>query len=296
MTPRRNHIDSLRIIALLVIIAGIAYFYLNLFFPKIIPPILRLGVIDRPINILVLGTDINYNAETGKPILEKSRTDTIMLVHFDELNNEVNILSIPRDSYVPISGYGFNKINAAYVYGETPLIKQTIEELTGIHIDKFVAINPRGIVKLVDLLGGVVVNVEKDLNYTDRAQKLFINLKQGKRKLSGIEAEGFIRFRHDASGDIGRVARQQEFLKALAVGLAKPQSILKAPFIIEIIMNNIKSDLSIKEFVLIANSARLMPIAKIKTATLPTEPGMNEAGAVLFINREEMKKIISEYF
>jgi len=296
MNKTKKKIDKLRLMAMLVLIAGIAYFYINLLFPYVLPFFLKLGVIDRPLNILVLGNDVSYNIDTNARTVDKGRADSIILLRFDPLQNKMNIVSIPRDSYVEIPGHGYTKINASFVYGGLDLTKKTVEHLIGIKIDKFVIINTKGIVKLVDLLGGITVDVEKDLYYVDRAGGLYINLKKGKQKLTGKQAEGFVRFRHDALGDITRMERQQKFLKALTEQIEKPTSLIKAPFIIDVVINNIKTDLSLKEFLMLANSFRMMSVKRIENTTLPGESTNNEAGSVILLNRQEMDKIIKKIF
>ncbi len=296
MNRQKNHIDLLRLLALFILVLGIIYFNFNLFFPTHIPFIFKFGIIERPINVLILGTDITFDVDHGKKDVEKGRSDTIMLLHFDPLKNRINLVSIPRDSYVNIPGYGFNKINAAYVLGGIDLTEKTIESVLGVNIDYYVVINTKGIIKLVDLLGGVTVNIDKDMYYVDKAQDLYINLKQGRQKLSGKDAEGFIRFRHDALGDLGRISRQQQFLSALSARIANPASFLKAPFIIGIIRDNIRTNISIKKFIMLANNGRMMPKTHIRTSTIPGESGNNEAGSVIFINAAEAKKVIEENF
>ena len=296
MTPRKTRIDLLRLIAVIIVIMGIAYFYINLFFPVHMPFIIKLGIIERPLNILVMGTDVTINADTREKNVEKGRSDTLMLMHFDPLKNRINLVSIPRDSYVEIPGYGYNKINAAYVLGGVELAEKTIEKLLGVQIDNYVVINTNGIVKLVNLLGGITVDIEKDLYYVDRAQGLYINLKQGNRKLSGKEAEGFIRFRHDAMGDLGRIQRQQQFFSVLSARIANPSSFIKSPFIIGLIRDHVNSNLSLKKFIMLANNARMMPKNNIRSMTLPGEPGNNAAGSVILINMPEAMKMIEENF
>ncbi|KAF0134416.1 MAG: transcriptional attenuator LytR family [Candidatus Saganbacteria bacterium] len=288
--------DFLRLSAVIIVILGVGYLYQNLFSPKSIPDFLKLAVIETPENILILGTDITFDSETGRSTYEVGRSDTIMLLHYEPLRRRINILSIPRDSYVEIPGYYYTKINAAFVFGGIDLAKKTVSNITGVKIDKHIIINTQGLKKLVDLLGGVPVDVEKDMYYVDRAQDLHINLKKGCQKLSGKQAEGYIRFRHDAEGDIGRIARQQNFFKSLTKSLSTPQAFFKSPFIIGLILKNIKSSLSLKEFIIFANTMRQSNLNEINTMSLPGIPSNNEAGSVWLIDQNELKRIISEYF
>jgi len=292
----KNKLDYLRVVAVFIVLLAIIYFNLNVFFPRTLPNFLKLAIIERPINILILGTDITFDIETGRSTYEVGRTDTIMLLHYDPLMGKINVLSIPRDSYVEIPGFYNSKINAAYVLGKIDLTIKTVEKLIGVRIDKHIIINTKGLIKLIDLLGGIHIDVEKDMYYVDRAQNLYINLKKGPQKLSGKEAEGYIRFRHDALGDIGRIERQQNFLKALTKSLSSPNALLKSPFIVGLIRKNIKSSLSLKEFVLLANTFRQINLKEVQTQSVPGEPANNEAGSVWMINSLELGKIISQYF
>jgi len=288
--------DLLKILAALIVLCGITYFYLNIISPKYLPNFLKLAVIEKPLNILILGTDITFDSETGRSTHEVGRTDTIMLLHYDPFNEKAFVLSVPRDTYVEIPGYRSTKINAAYVVGRIGLTKETVEKLTGVKIDRYLIVNTEGIVKIIDLLGGIKIDIEKDMYYTDKAQKLYIDLKKGERKLSGKEAEGYIRFRHDPLGDIGRIERQQHFLKALTGALSSPNAFLKSPFIFGLTQKNIKTDLSLKELILLANTFRQMKVKEIKTESIPGESGFNEAGSVWLINRKELSGIISRHF
>ncbi len=292
----KKKLDLIRLLAIFIVIAGIVYFYLNVLSPKLIPNILKAGIIERPMNILVLGLDINYNPITKQQIFDEGRSDTMMLIYYDPLRGKINILSIPRDCYVDIPGYYPTKINAAYAFGRIDLAKKTVENLTGVHVDKYIIANTKGLIMLVDLLGGVSVDVEKDLYYVDRAGGLNINLKKGRHKLSGKEAEGYIRFRHDAIGDIGRILRQQNFLKELTRSLSTPNALIKSPFIVGIFERNVKTDLTLKEFIMLGNTLRQLDLKEINAASVPGEPGDNQAGSVWLVNYEEMRKIISQYF
>lgn len=295
---KKTRVDRYRVIAILIIICGILYFDANLFAPRLIPRLFRIGVIRRPTNILILGTDITFDKNTGEPIpATDGRTDSILLLHIDPARYKVNILSIPRDSFVAVPGYGLQKINAANVLGGINLIKETVAGLTGIKIDYFIEINPYAIVKLVDLIGGLKLYVEKDMYYVDRAQNLNINLKQGWHRLSGKEAQGFIRFRHDFMGDLGRIERQQIFLETLFRALASPANIIKSPLAIGIASKNIKTDLPLPKMIRLANFVRMIALRDVRTFTATGEESESSyAGSILLPNKPALEKIIKDNF
>nr|MBQ6740358.1 LCP family protein [Synergistaceae bacterium] len=140
------------------------------------------------VNVLVVGLD---NVDGG------SRTDAIALAIFDADNSAVRIASIPRDSRVYIPGRGWDKINHAYVFGGINLLRETVVNLTGVPVDYFVKVNYRSFPKIIDLLGGIDIYVDKRMNYTDYSGKLFINIPKGQQHMNGKTALGYVRFRHD---------------------------------------------------------------------------------------------------
>jgi LCP family protein required for cell wall assembly len=152
-----------------------------------------------------------------------NRTDTIMLVHVPESGGKPVMVSLPRDSYVPIPGHGSNKINAAYSIGGPKLLTDTVEQVTGIHIDGYIEIGLGGFASVVDSVGGVDICVARDM----LDKKAGIDLKKGCQTLDGGNALGYVRSRYeDPLGDIGRAARQRQFLGALMKKAATPSTVL----------------------------------------------------------------------
>ncbi len=142
------------------------------------------------------------------------RTDTIGIFSIDLKTKKVNLLSIPRDTYVQIPGReGYDKINAAYPYGGMgktgyELSLKTISNFLGIDVNYYVSIDMQNIPHMVDAVGGIPINVEEDM-HTHGA-----NLNKGYQILDGKKAEEYVRWRYDPMGDINRVKRQQQFLLA----------------------------------------------------------------------------------
>ena len=150
------------------------------------------------------------------------RTDTIMLLHVPTIGTPT-LISIPRDSWVPIPGNGSGKINSAYAIGGPPLLIQTVEDTTGVHIDHYVEIGMLGVADIADSLGGVTL-CPKD-NYDD--QNSGLNVKAGCQEMDGPTALAYVRMRYaDPKGDIGRAERQQEYVKAVAAKTANPLTFL----------------------------------------------------------------------
>jgi LCP family protein required for cell wall assembly len=153
-----------------------------------------------------------------------NRTDTILLLH-DSASGPTVLVSLPRDSYVPIPGHGRNKLNAAYALGGPELLVQTVEDTTGVHVDDYVEIGFGGFNQVVEAVGGVELCLDEPL----QDERAHIDLPAGCQVLGGADALGFVRARYtDPRGDLGRVERQQEFLGAL-VDRATSAAVLANP-------------------------------------------------------------------
>jgi LCP family protein required for cell wall assembly len=165
-------------------------------------------------------------AQLGTGTAEGRRTDSIMLVHVPAGGGKSVIISIPRDSYMPVPGHGSNKVNAAYSIGGPQLLVQTLEQVTDLRIDGYLEIGFGGFASVVNSLGGVDICVPFDMD----DPKAHINLKKGCQTLDGKNALGFVRARYsDPRGDIGRADRQRQFLAAIMKGAATPSTVLN-PF------------------------------------------------------------------
>lgn len=152
------------------------------------------------------------------------RTDTMMLMHTG--SSGTSLISLPRDSYVPIAGHGRNKLNAAFAFGGPKLLASTVETVTGVQIDHYVEVDLRGFVDIVEAVGGVRVCVKEPI----ADKKAGIDLKRGCQELNGPDSLGYVRSRYtDPLGDLGRVQRQQQFLSALSNEVASPATLLN-PF------------------------------------------------------------------
>jgi LCP family protein required for cell wall assembly len=146
------------------------------------------------------------------------RTDSIMLLHVPESGPTV-LLSLPRDSYVPIPGHGRNKINAAFSFGGPKLLIQTVESVTGLRVDHYVEIGFGGFAGIVDSIGGVKTCLPKAIKDKDS----HLDLPAGCQQLDGRNALGYVRMRKaDPLGDLGRVQRQREMIGAIAKKSASP--------------------------------------------------------------------------
>ena len=221
----------------------------------------------RTVRILMLGED-----NTGLAEDRRGLSDTIILTSVDLDNKHVAAISIPRDTRVDLGEYGTCKINAAHVHGGPMLTAQVVGELTGVQPDYYVKTNIEGFKELVDILGGVQIYVEKNMNYDDNWGKLHIHLKKGMQRLDGEKAMQYVRFRHDTFGDITRIQRQQKFLKALAEKALAPENLPKLPRTIRAVLRNVDTNLGPRDAISLARFFSKLDMERVKTETIPGVP------------------------
>jgi LCP family protein required for cell wall assembly len=226
--------------------------------------------LQQPINLLVMGIDRVPSAEAGPELSFAGRSDTMLVVRFQPQDHSLRILSIPRDSRIRLPNGTYDKINSANARGGIPFTKQVIQtNLTGIVIDKYARVTTDVFTELVDLIGGVEVYVPTDMKYTDKTQGLSIDLKEGKQTLNGKQAEQFVRFRQDNLGDIGRVQRQQIFLKAFQQKMQSPQAILKIPQALKLLQDKIDTDLTPQEILSLGSFCLGLDQEDVRMVMLP---------------------------
>ncbi len=209
-------------------------------------------------NYLLVGTDNRDNLtkkqrkQLGTGYIEGQRTDTIMLLHVP-LVGEPTLVSIPRDSWVPIEGHGSDKINAAYAFGGPALLVNTVEQTTGLHIDNYVEIGMDGVAEVVDALGGITLCPKA--NYDDERSGL--KIKKGCQEVNGKTALAYVRMRYsDPTGDVGRAERQREYIAAVGKKAMSPTTWLN-PFKAFSVSNAAADSLTVDEGTGIIDDSRL---------------------------------------
>jgi LCP family protein required for cell wall assembly len=171
-----------------------------------------------PVNIVVAGIDTR-DGLTHRQEVElhvgadvSMNSDTLMLVHISADHSRVQVISLPRDSWVNIPGHGLNKINAAIGLGGVPLMVKTVEQVTGLVVNDFVEVNFLGFVKVIDALGGVDICLPYavDDSYTG------LHMTAGVHHVDGITALKFARDRHSfAASDLARIGDQQQLMSSV---------------------------------------------------------------------------------
>ncbi|MDJ0633772.1 MAG: LCP family protein [Xenococcaceae cyanobacterium MO_188.B29] len=270
---------------------------------------LQIPELSRPVNILVLGikvltSDLDEEPEEdlGYHALVNSfhgLSDTMLLLRFDPNAEKLTILSIPRDTRVNLDDHGVEKINIANEYGGPALATEAVSNLLdGVKIDKYVRLNIQGVEKLIDALGGVTVDVPKDMKYTDFSQHLYINLKKGKQHLDGDKATQFLRFRYDTYGDISRIQRQQMLMRSVVEQTLKPATIVKVPQILSVIQSHLDTDLTIKELMALGNFASKTERSDVQMFMLPGDfSGDGKTGVSYWLpNDRKIAEIMTQHF
>ena len=243
---RRNLWVALSLLPLLLIAAGVlSYWWFGsskITTPRVIvkrsEEAEHFIVPPNKLNILVMGVDDRPRED------DPGRSDTLLVMTIDTESREASIISIPRDTRVRVKGLGWDKINHAYLIGKEALTRQTTESFLGIPMDYYVKVNLDSFGRIVDAIGGVTVDVEKRMQYEDSWDHYVIDLQPGVQRLDGRTALQYVRYR-DEDGDIGRVARQQKFIKAVLAEASSPAIILKAPSIIREIFASLDTDMPV---------------------------------------------------
>jgi LCP family protein required for cell wall assembly len=238
---------------------------------------------DTVINTLLLGVD-------------EARSDTMIVARYNKETHQIAMISIPRDTRVDIPGYGYTKINAAVgKKGGTALAMKTVGNLLDIPIHHYVKVDFKGVEKIVDLMGGVKINVPKDMYYVDPAQNLVIDIKKGEQVLKGKQALHFLRYRSGyIDQDLGRIKAQQEFAKAFIDKLTSPAMIPKAIGLLNTMVEYTKTNLEQEEITAYALDVGKIDTGNIKMYTLPGEGGTRNGVAYFLHDDSKLQETMAE--
>lgn len=240
------------------------------------------------LNILIIGTD-----SRGE---DRGRSDSLMVAHYDQKRKQPKLISIMRDSYVDIPGYGKDKINAAYSYGGIELVRKTLKENFDLPIEYYVTIDFDHFKEAIDNLfpKGVTIDAEKDLDL----DQVFI--KAGKQKMDGNTLLQYSRFREDEEGDFGRIRRQQQVLSAISQQVTNVTSLSKLPKTTGKLLGYVDTNLSESTILSVGKDFALGDTKKIETLAVPIDKtwefnNYTPSGSVLELDTEENAKAIQTF-
>jgi polyisoprenyl-teichoic acid--peptidoglycan teichoic acid transferase len=242
-----------------------------------------------PINVLLLGSD-----SRGE---KHSRTDTIMVGHYNPQTHHVKLISLMRDMYVFIPEHGQQKLNAAYTYGGTELLRETISLNFGLDIDHYAIVDFKGFEKAVDLL--VPNGIEVDIPY-EMSDGIGMTLEQGKQRLDGRELLGYVRFREDRLSDFGRVARQQEVVSKLKEEAVSLHSVVKVPKLLNLLDTYIETNIKTSTLLSMGKEIMTNESGDIQTLRLPEEGSFQNKryegiGDVLEVDLKQNKIALNKF-
>jgi LCP family protein required for cell wall assembly len=253
------------------------------------------------INILCLGLDRNIIISrdpriNGMPSTKDARSDVLMVVSVDFVNDTVSVLSVPRDTRVELPRSGrMAKINEAHAVGGVAYTQETVEQFLGIDIDHHVVIKQEAIQALIDKIGGLKLKVAKDMDYDDNWGQLHIHLKAGEYTLNGEQVVGYMRFRYDREGDFGRIRRQQQVIQALSGEASNPALLMKALGLIDVVEKHIRTDLSKKQQIALGHLIHQIGQENIATLSLPVAATATIGGVSYVIADEDKKEAAADW-
>lgn len=221
---------------------------------------------DKVIQVMILGVDSRKD--------DVGRSDTMMVAALDTVKGKAALLSVPRDTRVSIEGHGYEKINHAYAYGGHTMSQKSVESLLGVAIDHYIIINTTAFERIIDAMGGVDIDVEKRMYYEDPWDDnggLVIDLYPGAQHMDGKKAIQYVRYR-DGEGDIGRIGRQQKFVKACLSKLISAEMLPKLPNFINEVSSAIKTDMSVPELLRFAKQMKEVHDNGLTAQMVPGQP------------------------
>lgn len=251
---------------------------------------------DGPVTVLLAGVTPRYDEQApvwpwpARPEDYSGLTDTIVLAQLRP-DGTTNMLSIPRDTWVNVPQYGWGKINGSNPHGGPETLMGAVQSLTGVRADAYALLSLNAMRAMTQAAGGVTLDVAQDMKYDDNAGKLHIDLKAGRQHLTGEEAEGYLRFRKDNLGDIGRVARQQNFLGALLNKVKSPLNWWRLPGMVGAVDRNMKSNLSRDQVAGLLGAALSGP-----KVAMHTVPGNFGGGGTWVPDRAALSQLVDQNF
>jgi len=238
----------------------------------------------EPVNILLLGSD-----SRGE---KNARSDTIIFLRYDPEKERAYLVSIPRDSRVYIPGYGNRKINAATALGGPNLMVKTVKKLTKMDVHHYVLIDFSGFKNLVDALGGIRIYVATAIHNNSRLYRM--HFAKGWHDMNGTQALNYVRFRHDARGDLGRIERQQSFFKALSNKLFSFGGLSRAPYLISVFAENVQTDMGGAELLSYARRIKGLEDKNVMMTTAPGKPQYMYGASYVILDEEGTEKLFKD--
>jgi len=249
-------------------------------------------------NILVMGVDVGTPGATNAN--DPKRTDTLILAHYNADDKKINLVSIPRDTLVSINGKN-QKINAAHAIGGVRYAVAAVEALLGIQIDYYGKINYEGFDKVINAIGGVDMDITRQMDYDDPTQDLSIHFNKGTTvHMDGKKAEEFFRWRKNTdgsgftNGDLGRIQNQHMFISKVMEKIKSPITVIKIPSILSAIKSSVETNMDANEILKYGYIFATIDNTKLSIDTIKGD--LKDVAGVSYVVYDDAQneKIISE--
>lgn len=228
--------------------------------------------------------------------IDEARSDSMILARYNKEDDIIAMISIPRDTRVEIANYGYDKINSAVARKEgIPLAMDTVSKLLDIPVHYYVELDFKGMEKIIDIVGGVEIDVSRDMYYPDPTQNLYINIKKGKQILDGKNSVDFVRYRSGyPDQDLGRIKAQQDFIKAFIKKITSPKILPKAFNVLSAISQCVRTNMEEKEIAYYSIKLKDLDSNNIKMYTLPGEALYIDRISYYVYDEQELREMNSE--
>ena len=244
-------------------------------------------VLKERFNLLVLGVDERLD--------DLGRSDTMLFFSVPSDGSQPLLISIPRDTMIWKKELQiYDRINNIYPTDGIDATVQMVRNLFGVPVDGYIKVNIEGFVELIDIMGGVRIVVDEAMDYEDPYQDLYIHIQPGEQILDGQTSMEYVRFRADGTGDIGRIARQQKFLKAAMDQALSMNNLSKIPNMIRQGFSMVETNVSINKLLSLANTIIRNGISDFHSAMLPGDGLYYGDASVWMLRLEEMYSLIAE--
>ena len=223
-------------------------------------------------NVLILGLDDGADAAD----YGGQNADTILLMSFANDTGRTRFITIPRDTWVTMPDGQGTRLGTLYNVGGASMMVREISSLLGVSIHQYITLDMATFSELIDIMEGIDLYVESDMDYEDPVSGLSIHLKQGYQHMDGQTAQEYLRYRDPELGDVGRVQRQQKFLKALYDKLLQLGTVPKLPAIADMFQHRMKTSAEIFDSAHLANVLRRLSSEAPQTIMLPGNYAAND--------------------
>jgi LCP family protein required for cell wall assembly len=238
-----------------------------------------------PEYVLIVGLD-------REPGADARRSDTMILARVDQANGTLGLLSIPRDSRVPIRGHGLSKINEAWEFGGAPLTISTVRDFTGLPVNHYVQIDFAGFSRVVDLMGGIWIDVDQDIRHNDTGA---LQIRKGYQALNGKQALQYARSRRFADGDFTRTRHHRTILKALVQQGLSPSNAVRMPAMARAVASNLKSDMSLAQLISMAAGLRAIAEPDIMPYVVPGHTETIGTSSYVIPDMDQAKVVFEDF-